>query len=285
MMKLAKFFELSRVRRYLSLVRPLNLLIGALAGGVGVWLVTPNPPLRVLILVGLSVVGITAFGNGVNDLMDVKTDRVSHPGRPLPMGLVGRGEAWGVSGFALSCGLLAAGLLGDRALLFASGVALLLFFYSYQLKRVVLLGNLLVALASSLVFPYGAVAIGSGIERAIYPAIFVFLFHLGREFLKDVMDMVGDRSSNYRTLALHWGRRPTLRLAAIILWGLIPLTLIPWLTHDYSTYYLGAVLAVDLSLFWAAKQIWSAPSGLEPYSRLLKFAMLLGLVALALGPL
>lgn len=271
--------------RYLGLVRPLNLLIGALAGGVGVWLAAPNPSLRVLVLVGLSVMGITAFGNGVNDLMDVKTDRISHPGRPLPSGLMGRGEAWIVSGVLLTCGLLAAGLLGTRTLAFASGVALLLFFYSYRLKGVVFVGNLLVALTSSLVFPYAAVAVDSGMERVIYPVVFVFLFHLGREFLKDVMDMAGDEASGLRTLALRWGRGPTLRLAGIVLWLLIPLTLIPWLTNEYGTYYLGPVLLVDLCLFWTGKRLWSAPADLEPYSRFLKFAMFLGLLALVLSPL
>jgi 4-hydroxybenzoate polyprenyltransferase len=252
---------------------------------VAVWLLNSAPPLSVLILVGLSVGCITAFGNGVNDLMDVTSDRLSHPRRPLPMGRLSPKEAWVVSLFFLGMGLLLAGFLNLAALLFAIGVAALLFLYSWRLKAVILVGNLSVALAAALVFPYGAAAVGLGWGKILYPAIFIFLFHLGREFLKDVMDVAGDERSGLRTLAIAWGPKQTLKAAAIIFWILIPITFIPWFAKIYGSYYLITVLVVDLILVWVAGQIWRSSGALGRYSSILKLNMVFGLIALALGPL
>src|SRR5713226_1079275 len=90
---------------YLALVRPLNVLMAAAGVAVGgVVAVGPeglaapiggsNVPVAVaLASASLAAALFTAAGNVLNDYFDRDTDRVNHPERPIPSGLVTPVEA------------------------------------------------------------------------------------------------------------------------------------------------------------------------------------------------
>ena len=81
----------------------------------------------------------------------------------------------------------------------------------------------IVAFVGGVAFPYGALAAG-GIGRSWIPALFAFLFHLGREMIKDIEDMAGDQIRRERTLPLAWGRAQAGMLAALVYWVLVGFT-------------------------------------------------------------
>ena len=268
------------------LPRPLNCLITALSVYVGAFSAGVRWPSAAVLLAAISAALIAAAGYVSNDLKDVDIDRINRPGRPLPAGRVSRRaatlEAWL---FALS-GLGLAWWLGPLAGLVAGAIILCLSVYNLFLKRRAFWGNLLIGALSAAAFPYGALAAGT-LGRAWIPAGFALLFHWGREIVKDLEDMKGDRDRGARTLPLRWGRHGAIRLTAAIFSFLIAFTLLPWFLNLYGKTYLLLVLSVDAALLWTLFQLHRGRAGSSDtnLSRLLKAAMFLGLLAIVAGEL
>lgn len=87
------------------IVRLPSCLAGAVGVQVGAHLATiaatPGPSLRASLAIGLAV----AFANVVNDIVDVRVDAITKPGRPLPSGRLSRRTA-----FILAAGLAVASI-------------------------------------------------------------------------------------------------------------------------------------------------------------------------------
>ena len=266
------------------LPRPLNCLITALAVYVGAFTAGVRWPSAPVLLAALSAALIAAAGYISNDLKDVDIDRINRPGRPLPAGRIGRRAATLEAWLCALAGLGLAWWLGALAGLAAGAIALGLVAYNLFLKRRAFWGNLLIAALSSAAFPYGALAAGSP-GRSWIPAGFALLFHWGREIIKDMEDMEGDRARGARTLPLLWGRKRAILLASAVYSILIAFTLLPWLLDFYGMAYLLLVLGVDAALLWTVIQLHRGEAGRTPSSLnpLLKAAMFLGLLAIVAG--
>ncbi|MEW6751596.1 MAG: geranylgeranylglycerol-phosphate geranylgeranyltransferase [Candidatus Latescibacterota bacterium] len=269
---------------FVALARPVNCLVTALSVAVGALTAgTALPPGRAL-LAALSALLVAAAGNALNDVQDLAADRINRPHRPLPSGRLGRRAAlWGAAGLAAAGWALAA-WVSPAHLLLACTVTGLLALYDLRLKSTVLWGNVVVGLAAACAFPYGALAAG-GLGRSWIPAGFAFLFHLGREIIKDLEDQAGDRASGLVTLPLRCGERRAARLATGVYALLLVFTLLPWLAGIYGLGYLGLVVAVDLLVVYVLVRLHAGLGRLpgDLLGRLLKADMLLGLLAVVAG--
>ncbi|HHJ52499.1 MAG TPA: hypothetical protein ENJ89_04840, partial [Caldithrix abyssi] len=270
------------IKYLIALSRPLNVLItflsvwiaGVIAGGVQL-----SAP---LLMAALSASLIGAAANMVNDIYDVEIDRINKPHRPLPSGKVRVGQAWTYYLLLNLIGLLIAVSLGFPLLVVALLVMALLFWYGKSLKRTVLWGNLTVSLCTALAFIYGAMAINDW-RQGIFPALFAFFFHWGREVLKDLQDVRGDLAQGAVTFAGRFGVRKTILLINLIFLFLIILTIVPYIVHLYNKMYLWVVVfGVDAVVLFAALLLWLKNDGktLGRLSHLLKLDMLIGLLAL-----
>ncbi|PYO63572.1 MAG: hypothetical protein DMD70_03600 [Gemmatimonadetes bacterium] len=267
----------------LRLVRINNLLLaaaGVLAGG---WIAlgalqTPN----VLALAAVAAVGFGMAGNVLNDIWDRAADRVNRPGgeRPLAAGRVTRGTAdLCVAGGAV-VGLGAAALVNGTAVLVGLAAFAVLVLYSPVLKRRGLPGNLAVALVAGLPLVYGAIAVGHAVA-GIVPWILAAWIHLVREIVKDIDDQAGDRTLGRRTLPLVLGARRASLVAAGLAAAFVPLSLaLPAEAHYHGAYFLIALFAQLVVLAVASRLFTGRTQG---NSRLLKGAMLVGIVALVAG--
>jgi len=274
-----------RISAYVELARPVNVLIvagsvlvGALASGV-------FPAGLPVLLSCLVAALITAGANAVNDVYDLQIDRINKPRRPLPSGRLDRTQAIRL---AIVLMVLAVGLspsLGFWGFLIALAVAILLVTYSARLKRTPLWGNLTVALAAGLAFLYGGIAVGRP-WPALIPAGLAFLFHLGREILKDAQDVAGDWATGAGTLPTRVGVPLALKWAGLVFALLILTTPVPYLVGRYSLAYLVIViLGVDIPLVYVivSSQRNQGPDHLGRLSLLLKMDMWVGLVAILVG--
>jgi geranylgeranylglycerol-phosphate geranylgeranyltransferase len=273
-----------RLIAYLQLIRPGNViiatgavLVGALSSGRG-----PGEPVWLACLVaGL----ITAGGNVINDVYDLEIDRINKPSRTLPSGRADRRPAAILGATLLLCGVIISPALGWRGFLIALAVALLLVAYSARLKGTILWGNLAVSAAAGLAFVYGGIA-ARRVAPALIPAGFAFLFHLGREILKDAQDVAGDRAEGARTLPAAAGVGEALGWAGLFFILLIAASPVPFLAGWYSLVYLIMVaLAVDLPLIWVMIS-WRrdrSPGHLDRLSLVLKLIMCAGLAAILAG--
>ncbi len=267
----------------LRLVRINNLLLaaaGVLAGG---WIAlgavrTPN----VLALAAVAAVAFAMAGNVLNDIWDQAADRVNRSGgeHPLATGRVTRGTAdLCVAGGAV-IGLGAAAFVNGTAVLVGLAAFAVLVLYSPVLKRRGVPGNVAVALVAGLPLMYGAIAVGHA-AAGIVPWILAAWIHLVREIVKDIDDQAGDRTLGRRTLPLVLGARRASVVAAGLAAAFVPVSLaLPARAHYRGGYFLIALFAQLIVLAVASRLFTGRMQG---NSRLLKGAMLVGIVALVAG--
>ena len=270
----------------IGLTRPLNCVITVISVAVGALAAGVDARALPIVLAALSAALVAAAGNCHNDLIDLKIDRINRPRRPLPSGRMSPMAAGLESIILAFSGLAVAWWLGPRTGLIATTVAAGLFVYNVFLKKTPLLGNLLVCLLAASAFPYGAIAAGN-LGRSWIPAVFAFLFHLGREIVKDIEDIDGDRREGARTLAVALGPRIASIAASAVYLVLITVTLLPVFLGVYGTVYLILVACLDILILFTFVRLWRNPTRVsgQRSSRTLTAGMALGLIAVIAGEL
>lgn len=270
------------LRAVVQLARPVNGLITMASVLVAAVLAGSLEPLEAVALACASAGLINAAGNTINDYFDVEIDRVNKPCRPLPAGRISPRGALLAAGVEFVSGNLLAAIISPAMLLFAVFFSALICIYSSHLKRTPLWGNVAVSLTSAAAFIYGGMAVQRPRE-AVIPALFAFFYHLGREIIKDMEDMTGDRLGNAHTFPVRYGKRKSVALV----WGnfllLVGLTMWPYLTGGYGTTYFIVVVTgiypvIGYVLFSLLRR--TDPDHLNFLSNLLKADMLIGLIAL-----
>ena len=147
------------------------------------------------------------------------------------------------------------------------------------------LRRIAVALLGGLAVVYGGLA-GNALPRALIPAGFAVLLHLGREIVKDAADETGDRAAGIATLATTAGPRAACRTAAGVLILLALAVYLPVTAGYFGPGYAGiasvgvvlpVMIATCLTLF--SKDV----NALIKASMILKIAMPFGIVAILAG--
>lgn len=260
-----------------SMIRPLNTLVAGLTTLLGAAL-TGVPLWSLRAVAGMFVVMLfTAAGNLMNDLADLRADRINRPERSLPSGRVtpGRVRVGVVTGFVTGLLLACLAQLLPVALLAGS----LLVAYNLDLQHRPLAGNIAVAVLSMLALIYAADL--SMRSQLILPLIWIGTLHLSRELIKDLEDVPGDRRIGANTFPLHFGQRPTIGLAFalhVIFWGTLVLAgLQCGYPLGFSLTLLVVMVPADLISFLRVLQDASRTGVLQ---RVIKAELLLGFVAL-----
>jgi len=276
---------MKKTKIYFELTRPQNNLITALAVLAGALVGYPLESVFKLILGCLSAAFISAGGYVINDYFDLEIDRINKPHRPLPRGELSEKSALCFSFFLFGFGVFLSIFIKLPAFVLASISVFLLILYSSKLKRVLFAGNFTVSLVCGLAFIYGGL-ISHNFILSFIPASFAFLFHLGREILKDIEDLKGDKLAEAKTIPIIFGKKKAFLFITFIFSLLIILTLLPYLFRIFSVFYLLLVLlGVDALLLYTIHLMWKDPSerNLNRLSGILKLDMILGLLAIFLG--
>jgi 4-hydroxybenzoate polyprenyltransferase len=153
------------------------------------------------------------------------------------------------------------------------------------LKRISLVGNLIVAFLTGLVFIFGGVVVENP-AVAIVPAVFAFLINLIREIVKDMEDVEGDTKAGVNTYPVKFGFQNSKIIVLIITISLILYTLYPFITQLYKIeYFVVVMVIVNPLLVFCLKKLFEDNSlkSLNYISNLLKLNMVFGLVAIYLG--
>lgn len=186
---------------------------------------------RLFYLVVFSTVLIAAAGYIINDYFDVKTDLINHPDTVVVDRVIKR--RWAIilhltfTFTGIFIGMYAAFRTGYlRLALFHILAAILLWFYSTNMKKQLLTGNLVVSLLTAAV-AFMPFMFEMGVLRQIYPgfifhfkyavlsclkitfvfALFAFITSMAREIIKDLEDVEGDQATGCRTMPIVWGIR------------------------------------------------------------------------------
>jgi len=197
---------------YLSLVRPLNGAMAAIATWTGA-IVAGFPigytnmltfPLSPVLLAMISVFLISSGGMAINDYFDAEIDKLNKPKRPIPSGKIKKKSALAFSIMLFVSGIAAAYFINANALGVAAFAAVLLIAYAAKLKKVIMAGHVSVSLLVGLTFIYGGIAAGNYIP-ALMMALLAVLSNTAREIYKSIEDVMGDKKHNVTSLPIKLG--------------------------------------------------------------------------------
>jgi len=271
----------------LRLIRLANCLLTMVGVMVGARLTESVPAFYGPFMSALAAFFVCAAGSIINDLFDIKTDRINHPRRVLVRNLLTKRYAIILSAVFNTTAILIAWSVANAVFIAVISAILLLYFYNRHLKRVLLVGNIVIAFLGALTFLTGGLPVDISdafkIPGPLIPAVFAILFHLIREIVKDTQDIEGDLLDSGRTLPQVIGVRGAMMVALMLGLILIILTLVPiWQGWFSNSYELVTVYLIDLPLLFALILLQRNPD--KRYLRLsssaLKVEMAVGVVAL-----
>lgn len=274
------------MNHYFKLIRPVNCLITFISVVVAAFIASADyfPP-AIVLLAALSASLAAAAGNVINDYYDIDIDKIAHPNRPLAAGKITKESAVVIYIF-LSCIAIVASLLIN---LIAFGIVfsamVLLFFYSMYLKKLVLFSNYVVAWLTGMVFIYGGIVVGN-VSAAIIPALFAFFINFIREIVKDIQDIKGDLNAGLVTFPAKYGTDKASVIIIVLTFALVLLTFHPFIYSYYKIeYFIVVMIIVNPLLVYFLKLIQKnySKNNLQRMSAILKFNMVIGLLAIYLG--
>ncbi|HKI78216.1 MAG TPA: UbiA family prenyltransferase [Ignavibacteriaceae bacterium] len=277
---------MEKIKTIIKISRPVNFLIAFFAVTISYFISSSKPVhLIELILAALAMSFSFAAGNVINDIIDLEIDKINKPGRVLPKGDLTLNFAKILYIIFIVLSLVFSASFGIFSILFLASVNVILFFYSVYLKKIILVGNFVVALITASALIYGAFVSGN-IAGGVIPAVFAFLINFIREIIKDMEDIKGDISKNVITFPSKFGIKHSLALILFLTVSTIILTIIPFVFKIYKIeFFIIVMCSVNVLFIYMLKLLYQSQAlqTLKKVSSLVKLNMMIGLIAILLG--
>jgi geranylgeranylglycerol-phosphate geranylgeranyltransferase len=278
-------FHIKNLKSFLQLVRfehgvmyGIGVLVGAMLAG---WTLSPV----FSVLLGFAVALLLEIGAfALNDYIDYKADKINkRTDRPIVRGDVSRDAALliGVGGF-LAANVLSLYYLQNNPEAF---LLILLFsvfslLYNYWLKRFALIGNVFIGLTMAIPFVFGGLMLRNVNDAIAILAGIAFIIGLGREIMKDIEDIEGDRKVGAKTLPLVVGVRKSVYSVVICYAAGIALSIIPFFSFFASKPVYFGIFVADAMLLYVSFRILNSQR-LETFRFGRKWSLYSAAVALA----
>jgi len=177
-----------------------------------------------LLLAGFALAMLNAISNAINQLSDIKEDKINKPNRPLISGELSEIEVFTFVCYGILVEILILTIINNVRFSLAI-VCILLFAIVYSMyprtKRVFILNNLTIAIPRGLL---GAYAIFSlfGVYAISNPycyaglALAVTIFVFGGNTTKDIKDETGDRKSGIKNFVTVYGVKKAMQLTCVL---------------------------------------------------------------------
>lgn len=215
------------MRAYLAIIRPYNILLTLLTQSVFMLAASRTNYITIdwgnisfpqSYLVILTCVLTAAGGYVINDLFDVDTDHINRPNKRILKRDISHKAAIVYYVLLTAAGQICGYWAGLGVGLFATAIAILLYFYSSDLKAMGLPGNLLIAFMSGSVIYIASRGIHE-ILRGYFAeyAFLAFLLTFSRELIKDAEDIEGDKQQECETFPIVHGTKKTNVLSNFVL--------------------------------------------------------------------
>lgn len=277
------------LRAFMRLARIEHSVLLAVAVLIGEIVVVGRPPILSSFFGALSVFCIGVGSFTLNDFLDYKTDKKNkRKDRPLITGDISLWAAITAAKVSLPLGVLFALLVNMQCFAIALIFAVFAVLYSYYLKKVMLAGNIFIAFSMAVPFVYGNFIVSSQVDSILFLLVsMAFLTGLGREIIKSIQDMAGDKKYGRRTMPIVAGKKLSSYFAAYYLFLAIVLSPLPFLvmTKFYENWlYMGPVIVTDVILLAAAYYALKLRK-LERARKITLLALGIGLAGFLLGAL
>lgn len=276
--------------------RPFNLLVLSVSQGLFAFFLSTEPlewhSVEVIRLIWLMIgtILLSAAGYLVNDMMNVQSDRINKPDKPLI--LAGK-SIWALYLFMNLCAVLLGWFFIGRQMgfiflwVFAS-----LFLYSFKIQKWALSGNLLISLLAAMSLLCVQMIVRSiPADIGAFYILFAFLATFIREIAKDGEDLKGDMAAGYRTLPAVIPEQAFKRILQMLL--VVFVIFLMFYVHTLRKYFLGPMewvflaylalcvfLPAGLMIFELEKK--DEPSVYGRISLVLKYVMITGTCSMML---
>lgn len=271
-------------------VRGFNLVLIVFAQYItAIFIMAPNQSLsevifdRPLFALILATVGAIASGYIINNFYDTEKDIINRPHQSILEQYVSQNTKLVLYFIINFIVVVVASYVSFRSVLFFSVYIFAIWFYSHKIKKKPIIGNLISAILT--ITPFFAIFL---YYKNYSGLIFVFGFYLFlvlsmRELVKDLENLKGDLTLNYKTIPVVYGEKVA-KLMVVILFTIN--ILITWYllttfdlgTMDYFFYLSVSLLSVVVVLVFLAQHQ-------QQYMRihyLLKLLILLGVFSIIL---
>lgn len=220
----------TKVRAYWNLSRPFTLLLPAIVsvcvmatclevyGKVGAFL----PNMGIILFVALSLALLNASSNALNQVCDLKADKINKPYRPIPSGYLTKREAllFAMFGYAIVVsGALVFKLTFGILIALIAVISICYSIPPFRLKNRIWISNFSIATARGYL---GILASWSvfGNLNVILPHVLgmaMFIYLVGSMSFKDLSDVKGDLLAGAKTLPMVYGARNTTLISVSIM--------------------------------------------------------------------
>lgn len=277
----------------LELTRLLNCVLAGMAVLIGAVIATGNLNIPWLVLFSAFATAalVAGGGNAVNDYFDRDIDRINRPHRPIPSGKITPRMALIIAQGLFMAGIAFTAFLNIYCFLLAILNSAVLFVYTWKLKRLGLAGNVSVGYLVGSTLLFGGLATAHLRTGPLIPSGLLVLVlmasvsTIGRELIKAIEDMRGDRKLGFKTFPLSYGVGKTATLAIRFLGVAIAISPVPYLLGIFGWLYL-ALLIISVVAFLVAIVIIARSRDLKAASKAslaCKIGMGLGLLAFLAG--
>jgi 4-hydroxybenzoate polyprenyltransferase len=269
--------------------------------GVSVYL----PEHRQFIFLVIASVLIAAAGYIINDYFDLNIDQVNKPGKVVVNVLINRRWVIFWHMFLSLLGLFftvsALPIAEYWHLVLANlGSIVLLWFYSTNLKKQLLVGNVLISLMTAwvigiLFFSKYPLAVNNLLvvdhdeirffRFTVVYAAFAFIISLVREVIKDMEDIEGDRKYDCRTMPIAWGINASKVFVAvwiIVLVAALGVLQFYVLAFGWWVSVIYSIVLIIAPLLWILIRLFKAQSATDFHrlSTVVKLVMFTGIVSM-----
>lgn len=266
--------------------------------------VNPSEHRQFIFLVIASVL-IAAAGYIINDYFDLNIDQVNKPDKVVVNVLINRRWVifWhmflSLLGFFFTVSALPIAEYWHLVLANLSSIVLL-WFYSTNLKKQLLVGNVLISLMTAWVigilffskYPFTVnelLTVNHDEVRffrfAVLYTSFAFIISLIREVIKDMEDLEGDRKYSCRTMPIVWGINASKVFVAvwiIVLVSALAILQFYVLPFGWWLSVLYCLLLIIAPLLWILMRLFKAqsPADFHRLSSVVKLVMFTGIVSM-----
>ncbi|MCM8570885.1 geranylgeranylglycerol-phosphate geranylgeranyltransferase [Gramella jeungdoensis] len=217
-----------------------------------------DPNLFFLILASSSVI---ASGYIINNFYDSEKDLINRPKKTMLDRVVSQRTKLSVYFILNFASIFFASYVSFRAVVFFSIYIFVIWLYSYRLKRILFLGNLVASILT--ITPFFIVFVYyKNFETVIFiHATFLYLMIVMRELVKDLENMQGDLVQDYHTIPLVYGEKwSKFFLAVCAFLTILPIyLLVSKFEVGYMDYYFYAsflLLIIFLLLLYFSNAKW-----------------------------
>ncbi|WP_336067307.1 geranylgeranylglycerol-phosphate geranylgeranyltransferase [Mesoflavibacter sp. CH_XMU1404-2] len=236
-----------------------------------------------LLMLVLASAAVIAGGYIINNFYDSEKDLINRPNKSMLDRLVSQNTKLSFYFVLNFSAIIMASYVSFKPVLFFSVYIFGIWFYSHKLKKMPIIGNLVSAILT--ITPFFVIFVYyKNFDNVIFVhASFLFLILSIRELTKDLENIKGDLTLNYRTIPIVYGESTSKKMISI----LVALTLIPsyFLITQFNIgkmnfyfYICEILLIVYLFLLWKSKTkthyLW--------LHNILKFILLAGVLSIIL---